>query len=262
MMVSGITLTRDGAIAWITIDRPKANAIDAAASRAMYAAVRELEDDPQLRVGIVTGAGGRFFSAGWDLKAAAAGEAPDADFGPGGFAGITEFLGRRKPLLAAVNGIAFGGGFELALSCDLVVAAESAQFALPEAGLGIMADAGGVIRLPRIIGRTRAAEMLMTGRRIDAATAFAWGVVNQVVDDADLSEAAHELATRVCASAPLSIAAILEVWRATDGMPVDDALGAMHGPAMPIHQALAASADAREGIAAFNEKRAQRWRGR
>ncbi len=262
MMRAGIAFEREGAVALITIDRPKANAIDVAASHALYDVVRELEDDDALRVGIITGAGDRFFSAGWDLKAAAAGESADSDYGPGGFAGITEFHGRRKPLLAAVNGIAFGGGFELALACDVVVASEHALFALPEAGLGIIADAGGVLRLPRAIGRTRAAEMLMTGRRIDAATALAWGVVNEVVAPQALLEAARAMAGRICASAPLSVAAILEAWEETEGMGLAAALAAMHGPAMPIRAALAHSADAHEGIAAFHEKRAPRWTGR
>lgn len=262
MMTAGISLERDGAIALITIDRPKANAIDVAASRAMYEAVREVEDDERLRVGIITGAGDRFFSAGWDLKAAAAGERADSDYGPGGFAGITEFHGRRKPLLAAVNGIAFGGGFEIALACDAIVASEDALFALPEAGLGLIADAGGVVRLPRLIGRVRAAEMLMTGRRIDAATALAWGAVNAVVAPHVLLEAAHDFASRICAFAPLSIAAILETWEATDGLPVHEALAKAHAPELRIRSALAASADALEGIASFNEKRAPRWTGK
>lgn len=257
----GIELQRDGDVAFILIDRPKANAIDAAASVAMYEAVRTVEDDPSLRVGIITGAGERFFSAGWDLKAAATGEAADADFGPGGFAGITEYFDRRKPLIAAVNGIAFGGGLELALACDLVVAAEHAQFALPEAGLGILADSGGVLRLPGAIGRARSAEMLMTGRRIDAATALDWGLVNAVVPSGSERTAARELATRISTFAPLPIAALLEVWAETDGLSLRDAFGALRAGLMPIHRSLASSADAAEGIAAFSEKRAPRWSG-
>ena len=137
----------------ITLDRPPANAIDAATSRALYEAFARLESDPELRVGIVTAAGERFFCAGWDLKAAAAGEEAGADQGPGGFAGLTELHGRAKPVIAAVNGIAAGGGFELVLAADLVVAAEHAEFSLPETGLGIIPDAGGVLRLPRRLPR-------------------------------------------------------------------------------------------------------------
>ncbi len=259
--MDGITLTRADAVAVITIDRPKANAIDARTSRALHEAVQALEFDASLRVGIITGAGSRFFSAGWDLKAAAAGEAADADFGPGGFAGITEMRWRRKPLIAAVNGLAFGGGFELALACDLIIAAEHAVFALPEASLGIMADAGGVLRLPRIVGRVRAAEMLMTGRRLDASTALRWGLLNSVVADDRLMEEAMAMAGNICANAPLSIAAVLEVWEATDALPLAEALQAMHTPDMPIHAALASSADAREGVLAFTEKRTPHWTG-
>src|SRR5215475_8515853 len=132
----------------VTLDRPSANAIDVATSNALYDAFARLENDPSLRVGIVTGAGDRFFSAGWDLKAAAAGESIEADHGPGGFAGLTEFFDIGKPVIAAVNGLAFGGGFELVLATDLVVAAGHADFALTEVTLGLVADAGGLLRLP------------------------------------------------------------------------------------------------------------------
>ena len=142
-----------GDVLVITLDRPPANAVDVATSHALYAAFARLESDPGLRVGIVTGAGGRFFCAGWDLKAAAAGEAASASHGPGGFAGLTELHDRAKPVIAAVNGIAAGGGFELALAADLVVAADHAQFLLPETGLGIIPDSGGVLRLPRRLPR-------------------------------------------------------------------------------------------------------------
>ena len=155
----------------ITLDRPPANAVDVPTSHALYAAFARLESDPGLRVGIVTGAGGRFFCAGWDLKAAAAGEAASASHGPGGFAGLTELHDRAKPVIAAVNGIAAGGGFELALAADLVVAADHAQFLLPETGLGIIPDSGGVLRLPRRLPRAIAVELLLTGRSVTAAEA-------------------------------------------------------------------------------------------
>ena len=143
----------------ITIDRPKANAIDVTTSRALYAAFDRLRRDPRLRVAILTGAGEKFFCAGWDLKAAAAGEGIDADHGPGGFAGLTEFFDIGKPVIAAVNGLAFGGGFELVLAADLVVAAEHAEFALTEVTLGIVPDAGGLVRLPARVPRPIAAEI-------------------------------------------------------------------------------------------------------
>ena len=161
----------DQGVLLVTLDRPKANAIDVPTSHELYAAFHRLEQDPDLRVAVVTGAGGRYFSAGWDLKAAAAGEAVDADHGPGGFAGLTEFFGRRKPVIAAVNGLALGGGFELALAADLMVAAEHAELALPEVGLGLVADSGGLLRLPRRLPAPVAADMLLTGRRISAGEA-------------------------------------------------------------------------------------------
>src|SRR5215813_4825819 len=165
----------------ITLDRPPANAVDVATSHALYEAFARLESDPDLRVGIVTGAGDRFFCAGWDLRAAAAGEAVDAYHGPGGFAGLTELHGRAKPVIAAVNGIAAGGGFELVLAADLVVAADHAKFSLPEATLGIIPDAGGVLRLPRRLPRPVAVELLLTGRALTAAEALGFGLVNEVV---------------------------------------------------------------------------------
>lgn len=260
--MSGISVSREGAVGIITIDRPKANALDVEASREMYVALADFESDASIRVGVITGTGERFFSAGWDLKAAASGESADADFGPGGFGGITEYFGRRKPVIAAVNGIAFGGGFELVLASDLVVAAEHAEFALPEAALGIIADSGGVLRLPRIIGATRAAELLMTGRRLDAVTAHAWGLVNAVVPANALRATALELANSIAANAPRAIAAIMEITQHTDGMSLASAFGRLRSGELEIHASLASSADAAEGIAAFNEKRAPRWSGR
>ena len=150
----------------VTLDRPSANAVDVTTSRALYAAFRRLEDDPSLRVGIITGGGERFFCAGWDLKAAAAGEAVDADHGPGGFAGLTEFFGRAKPVIAAVNGLALGGGLELALAADLMVVAEHAELAVPEVRVGVVADAGGLLFLPRRLPAAIARELLLTGRRM------------------------------------------------------------------------------------------------
>src|SRR5215469_17966032 len=182
-----------GGVLEITLDRPPANAVDVATSYALYEAFARLESDPDLRVGIVTAAGGRFFCAGWDLRAAAAGEAVDADHGPGGFAGLTELHGRAKPVIAAVNGIAAGGGFELALAADLVVAAEHADFRLPETGLGIIPDSGGVLWLPRRLPRAIAVELLLTGRTLTAAEALSFGLINQVIPGDQLMPTAHAL---------------------------------------------------------------------
>ncbi|MGB3184305.1 MAG: enoyl-CoA hydratase-related protein [Ornithinimicrobium sp.] len=251
--VEGQTLT-------VTLDRPKANAIDAATSRLLYDAFARLRDDPQLRVGIVTGSGDRFFSAGWDLKAAAAGEAADADFGQGGFAGLTEFHDIGKPVIAAVNGMAMGGGFELALAADLVVAAEHAVFALPEATLGLVADSGGLQRVPTRLPRAVAVELLLTGRRMEAAEAARWGLVAEIVPAQDLLKTARELAVRICASAPLSVAATLEVVRATEGQSVQDRFATMRA-GLATYSRISSSHDAQEGPRAFVEGRPPRWQG-
>ena len=251
-----------GGVLEITLDRPPANAIDAATSRALYEAFARLEDDPELRVGIVTAAGERFFCAGWDLKAAAAGEAADADQGPGGFAGLTELSGRAKPVIAAVNGIAAGGGFELALAADLVVAAEHADFRLPETGLGIIPDSGGVLWLPRRLPRPLAVELLLTGRPMTAAEARDRGLINQAVPADQLMPAAHDLAAQIIRSAPLAVAAVLEVLDATEAASVPDGFAALRSGGLPRYATMLASEDAAEGPAAFAARRAPNWKGR
>jgi crotonobetainyl-CoA hydratase len=256
-----VRTTVDGEILVVTIDRPKANAIDVAASRALYAAFDRLRRDPALRVAILTGAGERFFSAGWDLKAAAAGEGVDADHGPGGFAGLTEFFDIGKPVIAAVNGLAFGGGFELVLAADLVVAAEHAEFALTEVTLGLVPDAGGLIRLPARLPRPIAAELLLTGRRFGAAEAARWGLVNRVVPAPELMTTARELANAICAAAPLAVAAALEILRETEGAGAGAGFAIQRGDGMPAYRAMLGSQDAREGAAAFAERRTPRWQG-
>src|SRR5919112_1121512 len=176
----------DDGVLLVTLDRPPANAIDVPTSLALHAAFRRLQDDDDLRVAVLTGGGERFFSAGWDLKAAAVGESVEADHGPGGFAGLTEFFDLCKPVIAAVNGLALGGGFELALAADLLVAAEGAEMALTEVRVGMVADAGGLLRLPQRIPPGIANELLLTGRRMTAAEAHRWGLVNRVIPAADL----------------------------------------------------------------------------
>ncbi len=246
----------------ITLDRPRANAVDVATSRALYEAFARLEADASLRTGIVTGGGDRFFCAGWDLKAAAAGEPVDADHGPGGFAGLTELHGRTKPVIAAVNGIAAGGGFELALAADLVVAAEHAQFSLPEATLGIIPDSGGVLRLPRRLPRPLALELLLTGRALGAREALSLGLVNDVVPAGQLLAVAKALAVRIAAAAPLAVAAILEVLEATDGESVRDGYATLRSGRLTRYAAMLESEDAIEGPAAFAERRPPEWKAR
>jgi crotonobetainyl-CoA hydratase len=245
----------------ITLDRPKANAINVATSQALYEAFVRLEQDPGLRVAILTGTG-RFFSAGWDLHAANEGEAINADHGPGGFGGLTEFFQRSKPVIAAVNGLAMGGGFELALAADMIVAAQEAEFALTEVKLGMIADSGGVLRLPRRLPRAIAAELMMTGRRMGAQEALGWGLVNQMVDASQLMACAEKLARQVVEAAPLAIAALMQVLRETEMQSLEEAYRTLRSGKLPTYQAMLASDDAREGPLAFAERRPPRWTGR
>lgn len=252
----------DDEVLLVTLDRPKANAIDVATSRALYAAFERLRHDDSLRVAVLTGAGDRFFSAGWDLKAAASGESIDADHGPGGFGGLTEFTGLRKPVIAAVNGLALGGGFELVLAADLVVAAERAEFALPEVRVGMIADSGGALRLPRRLPPAVATEMLLTGRRMTALEAHRWGLVNRAVAGSALIDEAMGLAYDICSNAPMAVAAVKEVIEATEGLSVDDAYRLLRRGELPAYQAMLGSEDAKEGPRAFAEKRSPSWQGR
>jgi len=244
----------------ITLDRPKANAIDVATSKMLYSAFKRLQDDASLRVAIITGTG-RFFSAGWDLHAATKGEAIDADHGPGGFAGLTEYFDLGKPVIAAINGLAMGGGFELALAADLIVAAETAEFALPEVTLGLLADSGGVLRLPRRLPRAIATELLLTGRRMSAAEGARWGLINQVVPDEQVLIAATSLARKIVVAAPLAIAALKQVLRETEAQSVHESYQVMRSGNLSSYLAMLNSEDAREGPLAFAEKRAPVWKG-
>lgn len=261
-MNSSLHVTRNGSILEIILDRPKANAIDAKTSFAMGELFIHFRDDPTLRVAIITGAGERFFSAGWDLKAAAEGEAPDADFGPGGFAGLTELFDLDKPVIAAVNGYAFGGGFELALAADLIVCTHDARFALPESRLGIVPDSGGILRLPKILPPTIVNDMVMTGRHMDAEEALRWGIVNRVVDAGELMTCARDIANSIVASAPLAVAAIKEMYRETRELSVKQGYQHIRSGALRHYPAVLHSEDASEGPVAFAEKRSPIWKGR
>lgn len=260
--MSELHIKRNGYILEITLDRPKANAIDAKTSFAMGEAFIAFRDDPELRVAIITGAGERFFSAGWDLKAAAEGEAPDADFGPGGFAGLTELFDLDKPVIAAVNGYAFGGGFELALAADMIICSRNASFSVPEAKLGIVPDSGGMLRLPKILPPAIAMEMMMTGRSMDAEEALRWGVVNAVVESEQLMPHARELAAQIAANAPLAVAAIKEIYRETSELAVEEGYRHARSGKLKHYPSVLHSEDALEGPTAFAEKREPVWKGR
>ncbi len=253
---------RRGAVLEVTLDRPKANAIDGATSRRMGELFAAFRDDPALRVAIVTGAGERFFCAGWDLKGAAEGEPPDTDYGAGGFGGLQELPGLNKPVIAAVNGMAVGGGLELAISCDLILAtAGHARFALPEINVGVLADAAS-IKLHRRIPFHVAMDLLLTGRWMEAEEAAHRGLVNEVVPAGRLMERARELAELLAGGPPLVFAAIKETIRMTGHLGVEDAFRLMHGKGIPAVNTLYESEDLREGTRAFAEKRPPVWKGR
>lgn len=260
-MSGPIRCERRGTVLEVTIDRPKANAIDAVTSRIMGDVFAKFRDDDSLRVAILTAAGDRFFCPGWDLKAAAAGEPPDADYGVGGFGGLQQLPGLNKPVIGAINGLAFGGGFEIALSCDLLIVAEHATFALPEINSGTVADAAS-IKLPRRIPFHVAMDLLLTGRRIDAQEAKRWGLVNEVVTAEQLMPRARDLAQQLADGPPLVFAAIKEIIRDTAHLSIEEAFEKVTRRRLPTVDRLYSSEDQKEGARAFAEKRKPVWQGR
>ncbi|MCP4328223.1 MAG: crotonobetainyl-CoA hydratase [Alphaproteobacteria bacterium] len=260
-MSEPVRTSRNGQILEVVLDRPKANAIDVATSRELGSVFEKFLAAPELRVAILTGGGDRFFSAGWDLISASEGEAADSDYGIGGFGGITELKDRTKPIIAAVNGMAVGGGFELVLAADFVIAAEDAQFFLPEVQRGLVADAAS-FRLPKRLPRALAMELLLTGRRMSAAEACDRGLINQVVPKAAVMETARSLAQEILKAAPLSIAAVMEIVRETEAMPLEACYAAMRNGKWQHYETMLKSDDAVEGPRAFAEKRDPVWTGK
>jgi crotonobetainyl-CoA hydratase len=252
---------RRGHVLEVTLDRPKANAIDLATSRIMGQVFTAFRDDPDLRVALVTGAGEKFFCPGWDLKAAADGDAVDGDYGVGGFGGLQELRGLNKPVIAAVNGICCGGGLELALSADIILAADHATFALPEIRSGTVADAAS-IKLPKRIPYHIAMEMLFTGRWLDAEEAARWGMINQVHPADTLLEKAREMADLIASGPPLVNAAIKEIVREAEDMKFLDALNKITKSQFETVERLYRSEDQLEGARAFAEKRDPVWKGK
>jgi crotonobetainyl-CoA hydratase len=251
---------RLGAVLEVTLDRPPANAIDLATSRAMGRVFAGFRDDPGLRVAVLRTGGDRFFSAGWDLKAAAAGDPVDGDYGEGGFGGIQLLPGLNKPVLAAVDGMAVGGGFELALSADLIYAAETASFALPEINAGTLADAA-TLRLPARMPHHIAMELLLTGRWMDAAEAHRWGLVNEVHPAERLADRVLEVAAQLADGPPLVFAAIKEVLRESQQLSFAEAMRRIGAREFPTVATLYGSQDQLEGARAFAERRRPVWKG-
>ena len=250
-----------GHVLEVTLDRPKANAIDLKTSKIMGDVFCDFRDNPNLRVAIITGSGEKFFCAGWDLKAAADGDAVDGDYGVGGFGGLQGLPHMNKPVIAAVNGICCGGGLELALSADIILAAEHASFALPEIRSGTVADAAS-LKLPKRIPYHIAMEMLFTGRWLDSEEAARWGLINQVHKSNDLLSKARELAELLASGPPLVYAAIKEVVREAENMKFNDALNMITKSQFRTVETVYRSEDQLEGARAFSEKRDPVWRGK
>ncbi|MFJ3804493.1 crotonase/enoyl-CoA hydratase family protein [Streptomyces sp. NPDC090088] len=254
-MSDEVLVERRGAVQLITVNRPAVkNALDAAVAEGVAAAVDELDESDELRVGVLTGAGGTF-SAGMDLKAWLRGETPAIE--GRGLCGIS-MTPPRKPLIAAVEGWALAGGFELLLACDLVVAARTARLGVPEVTRALVARAGAALHLPRRIPYAIALELLLTGRPIDAERAASYGLVNRLTDEGGALEGALELAATIAANGPLAVAATKQIARSTADWTLDEAWGKQFDIAEPVFQ----SEDAREGAAAFAEKRHPTWKGR
>jgi enoyl-CoA hydratase/carnithine racemase len=248
---------RDGPVTTITITRPEVmNAIHPPASTALSAAFDAFVADPDAWVAILTGAGDKAFSAGNDLKFQAGGGRVESP--PSGFGGLTSRFDNPKPVIAAVNGLALGGGFELVLACDIAIASERASFGLPEPRVGLAALAGGLHRLPRQIGLKPAMGMLLTGRRVDAREALALGIVNEVVAPGDLLAAARRWADQICECSPASVRTSKRV--ALEGLAhasLEQAMAARYDAIADLVK----SADFVEGPRAFAEKRKPRWTG-
>ena len=262
MRTEGPIKTRvEGAVLEVTLDRPKANAIDLVTSRIMGHVFRDFRDDDGLRVCILRAEGEKFFCPGWDLKAAAGGDAVDGDYGVGGFGGLQELPNLNKPVIAAVNGICCGGGLELALSADLILCASTATFALPEIRSGTVADAASV-KLPKRIPYHVAMDLLLTGRWFDADEALRWGIVKEICAPDQLLAKAWDLARLLEQGPPLVYAAIKEVVREAENLAFQDAMSRIGKRQFLTVDRLYSSEDQLEGARAFAEKRDPVWRGK
>lgn len=256
MQAEAVRTRHDGAVLVITIDRPaNGNTIDGAVTRELAAAVRELEATPQLRAGLLTGAGSRHFCLGSDLRAAQEGGGAALFDAVGGFGGITRHP-RAKPLVAALNGDAVGGGLELALACDFALAADSARLGFPEVRIGVIAGAGGLVRLPRQIAPGHAAELLLTGRLIDAARAQAIGLIARAVPQDHLLDEALRAVHEIAAASPAAVRATRELLQHHASTGEEAELWRRNDAALEL---VLAGPDAAEGRQAFLQRRPPVW---
>jgi crotonobetainyl-CoA hydratase len=271
-MPSQVLVEIDGPVLTVTLNRPPANAIDLGFSTELYEAFRRLSEDPDLRVGIVTGAPNPkgIFCAGWDLKAVARGEGRDDqqgfDLGPGGIGGLPEYFDLYKPVIAAVNGAAVGGGFELALGADIIVASDDAYFALPEMQRGFLPDGGAIQKLHHRVPSTVAIDLMLTGRRLGAAEAKHWGLVRDVLPRAELLSHARAIAHGIAKGAPLVSQALKEYMRFNAVLSPEQAHKATRKAwigqsGLTHYERMLTSEDFTEGAAAFVEKRGANFKG-